>query len=210
MNKLLINREDFDCIGQVVKHCDYKKLCQAIGEAQDFDLRELFCGFWGSIEENWEDESEPWNSLINGGKFTDCRGNTQSFKGVKAILAYYAYSRYVYINEFNDTAIGNKKKNTEFSLPQDYRVIKDRSNKFRDMGRKEFERVEAFVCLVKRDRGGVFWNVDNEKETVSDFKGFDNADFCNCKPCGCNGICGSKTVVKGFGLRGRVIRKFGG
>ena len=47
----IINQSDFDCIGQVAKHCDLQKLCVAINEAQDFDLSELFCDFWNEILE---------------------------------------------------------------------------------------------------------------------------------------------------------------
>lgn len=184
----LISKKDFDCIGQVVNHCDLKKLNQAICEAQDFDLRNLFCdSFWYDIEQNWEDEK--YKELVNGATFENCSKGQSYFKGIKTVLAYYSYSRYLQINQINDTAVGHKQKNTNFSIPIDKDVINQHSDRYRSMGYDEFKRAEAYLCL----------NKDN----------FNNFDCSKCAPCGCNGFCGKKTKAKGYGFKSKIIKKNG-
>lgn len=209
----LIEQSDFDCVGQVAKHCDLPKLCIAINEAQDWDLEPLFCDFWNNIiqiskeiddylnqlkiyEECVENEGEdcempiePENyelkvNLLCGGSFEGCKG-IKSHKGVKRILTYYSYARYVILNGFNDTPNGLVGKTNDFAIPTPLNELKSFSNKYKDMGYESFKQTKDFLCRNK------------------DVFGFDS---CDCKPCGCaDGCCDSRTKIKSF--KSKIISK---
>lgn len=211
----IINQSDFDCIGQVAKHCDLQKLCVAINEAQEFDLSELFCDFWNEIleinnelkayEEAYKEYQEclelkeecieperPENyeakvNLICGGSFEVCNGKTGHHSGVKRILVYYAYSRYLPINEFNDTPNGQVAKTNQFSIPKPLKEIQGFADKYRNMGLESCKRTIKFLCA--------------NREVFPEFSSKD------CGSCKCGNDCSGKTKVKGYGFRGSIISK---
>lgn len=184
---MLIQKSDYAGIGQIANHCDLAKLTIATNEAEDFDLEGLFCDFWEDIKEHFSDPlEEPWKALIDGGEFEGCNGKTRSFKGIKKLIAYYGYARYIILNSFNDTPNGNVSKTNDFSIPKPLKELEYVADRYRSMGFQEFKKIMAYLCLNKE----LFEFESNE-----------------CKPCGCNGICGNKTKAKGYGFSGRIIEK---
>lgn len=61
--------------------------------------------------------------LLNGGYYTDKGGCKQHFEGIKAALAYLAYSRFIRNHSTNVTAYGVVAKMGEDSSPVDARTI---------------------------------------------------------------------------------------
>lgn len=208
----MIVQSDFDCIGQVAKHCDNEKLCIAIAEAQEFDLAELFCGFWDDIIAIWDEllaydaaviaceldpdcETPPTppenleqkRALICGGEYTGCNNNVRKQRGVKRILVYYAYSRYLVLNGFTDTPSGAVRKTNDFSIPTPLKETQSFADKYRTMGYETFKKVRSFLCV--------------EKDIFTTFESVD------CEPCGCGGKCSGETKAKGYGLRSSIITK---
>lgn len=185
---MLISKLDYHGIGQIANHCDLEKLEIATNEAEDFDLEGLFCDFWEDIKEHFSDDplEEPWKTLINGGEFESCGGKTRSLKGIKKIIAYYGYARYIILNSFNDTPSGNVSKTNDFSIPKPLKELEFVADKYRSMGYSEYQKTMAYLCLNKEQ---------------FDFESHE------CKPCGCNGMCGGKTKAKGYGIRGRNVSK---
>ncbi len=163
-----IKKEDFDCIGQVARHCDLDKLCIATEEAKIFDVIELFCfDFVDDVLNNWNSEEDEYKLLICGGKYTDKQGHNHYLLGFKKLWVYYSYSRYLLINQLNDTANGNVEKRNDFSLPTPLKEITDFSNKYRKMG------LEVYKNLLE------YLKENSEKYP----------HFGNCKNCG---ECGSE------------------
>lgn len=218
----IITQADFGCIGQVAMHCDNTKLCIAINEARDFDLAELFCGFWEDIigyftiienydnayaeylielaacEANPECDTppvapvEPHNydlirSLLCGGYFEGCGGKQRQHFGVKRMMVYYSYARYLLINGFSDTPGGVVRKTNEFSIPTPLKEIEAFADKYRTMGYESYKKTLAFLCVNK-----------------SSFENFDSRD---CKGCGCGGDTCGGTKAKGYGIKSSIIRK---
>lgn len=184
-----LKQSDFSGIGDVASHCDKRKLKIAINEAILFDLKPLLCAFFDDVDQNWQSTDPNWNKLINGGKFENCDGKDVGFEGLKKTLCYYAYARYVVINNFNDTSSGGVTKTNNFSVPKPLDELRAFSNKYRKMAYQLWEMVEAYLCRN------------------SDL--FPEFDTCNCEKCGCNGKCCNGNVnTKGFGYRGKVIEKY--
>lgn len=208
----IISQEDFDCIGQIAKHCDLPKLCIAINEAQDFDLAELFCDFWDSIleineevedykqalidfescDEDCVEPTIPENydlkvNLICGGSYEGCNDKVKKHFGVKRILTYYAYSRYLIINEFNDTPNGQVSKTNNFSIPKPLKEIQNVADKYRNMGYESYKKTIGFLCV--------------NREVFTDFNSKD------CGTCKCGSDCDHSTKVKGYGIKGKIITK---
>lgn len=204
-NLFNIIQSDFSCIGNVATHCDLPKLCIAINEAIQFDLSELFCSFWFDVESIYKevneylickekpecDIPEPENyelkySLIYGGNYKGCNEKKRSHLGLKSIAIYYAYSRYLQINGFNDTPNGNVQKTNDFSIPKDYREVKAYQDKYRSMGYDLYKKTLDFLCTNRE----VFQFESKE-----------------CKYCGCGPSCDSSTKAKGYGFNSSIISR---
>jgi hypothetical protein len=212
---ILIEQNDFACVGEVARHCDLKKLCIGIGEAQEFDLSNLFCDFctvildiWQEIElyqealaeyqacvdEGGEECIEPEApedyelklNLICGGTFEGCNGKTRNHLGVKRILVYYSYARYVLINSMNDTPNGGVTKTNDFSIPIAQKDLEKISDRYRTMGYESYKKTLNFICTNKEDLG---------------YEG-------KCGGCGCgDDDCRRETKAKGYGFNGSIIKK---
>jgi len=184
---IVLSRQDFYPFGQVAKHCNLEKLQIAINESILFDLKPLLCDLFHFIDEEWEDPNELAEALISPLTYEGCNGKTRSHQGIKTVLTYYAYARYVLINNFDDTPNGGVNKTNEWSIPKPYADLKNVSERYRNMGLDLWREVEAYICT--------------ERESYPD------GNFKNCKSCGCNGHQCGGTKNKGFGFKSSNITK---
>ena len=82
-----------------------------IREAQMFDLKKLVC------EELYQDivsdaPANDYTLLLEGGSYT-FEGKKYEFAGLKAVLAYFAYARYIFVGHQVDTPMGIKVKENQ-------------------------------------------------------------------------------------------------
>jgi hypothetical protein len=187
---ITLTKADFRDLGQVAQHCDQEKLEIAVQEAVMYDIKPLLCDLFWDVNDNWTDTSGVYFDLITETQYENCRGNDVKHPGVSKVLKYFAYARYILVNGFEDTPMGQVQKNQQFSIPKSYGDLKAYSNKYRAMAKESWREVEAFLCKNK---------------DVTEYEKF---GFKNCSAsCDCNGDCGTKTKAKGFGVRSRNIRK---
>lgn len=129
MARLLINKNDFKDYKQISKGKDVELIEQYIQEAQDLDLKEIVCReFYYDLLKNFQ--LPAYQKLIHGETYTDAEGNEIEYKGIKAVLVYYAYARYVLRGHVTDTPFGMVQKTNEFSQPvssAEKREVRDRS-----------------------------------------------------------------------------------
>lgn len=183
---IVITQDDFNVIGQVAKHCNLDKLNIAINESIKFDIKPLVCDLFKDITDNWSEESGIWHDIIISKDFTGCGGVNKSHYGLKEVLVRYSYARYIILNGLDDTPNGGVTKSNNWSIPKPYSDLKNVSDRYRSMAYEQWKEVEEYICLNKY----VY-----------------NANFLDCKSCGCNGKCGSKTKSKGYGIKGTNISK---
>ena len=193
-------KSDFEGIGEIANHCDYTKLDVAINEAVKFDLHPLLCDlFWlvkpyfnSAFNESFNEDftstenSEKMIKFLNGGSYKSCNGIKKEFEGVKKVLAYYAYARYVIVNAYNDTGTGLKRKENLDSLPLSQKELEQISDRYRSMGFETWERLQEYLCSEKR-----FFKYSSKE----------------CKDCGCRGSDCRGTKAKGYGARVKIISK---
>ncbi len=210
-----ILQSDFNCVGLVAKHCDLQKMHIAIEESKTFDIIPLFCfDFFNDVLENWDipaeipnpdfideettleipgtipnpDYIQQYEDLINGGNYVGCNEKQQRNLGLKRVWVYYAYARYMLINQFNDTANGTVQKQNDFSIPTPLKEVTAFSNKYRAMGKEAYESVLDYLC--------------QNKDLFPKF------DDCNCKlKCGCSGKCSCGKTKKLSGFKFSTVRK---
>lgn len=206
--KNYISQSDFDCVGLVATHCDLKKLCIATEESKVFDIIPLFCfDFVNDVLENWNisptlpepteenpentipnPEFEKYQKLICGGNYEDGNGRQYFNMGFKKVWIYYAYARYILINQVNDTANGTVRKQNDWSVPTPLKEVSDISNKYRNMGKAAFESLQEFLC---------------QNQSV-----YPKFDGCNCKKqCGCAGACNCGKTKKLTGFKFSTVKK---
>lgn len=129
MARLLINKNDFKEYKQVSKGKDVELIEQYIQEAQDIDLKEIVCReFYYDLLKNFQ--LSEYQKLIHGETYTDADGNVIEYKGIKAVLVYFAYARYILRGHITDTPFGVVQKTNEFSQPvssAEKREVRDRS-----------------------------------------------------------------------------------
>lgn len=160
---LLINKNDFKEYRQLSKGRDVELIETYIQEAQELDLKNLLCrAFYFDVLNNYQQPA--YQALIHGETYTDAEGNTIEFKGLKAVLVYYAYARYVMRSSATDTPFGMVQKTTEFSQPVS-------SSEKRDMRDR---------CIVD---AGEYWK---ECKLYLDFKEETFPKWAECADCGCS------------------------
>lgn len=186
----LIQR-DFDCIGQVAKHCNWSQLCIAIERALTFDLIPLVCyDDWKRISDSYneiyrvESETDRFNgtfdetfdytfktdwkysNLWNGGEFKGCGGKWHKHEGLKRVWIYFAYAQYVIESAQKDTPTGRKVLDNDFSIPVNYKELQVIEDKYRSMAFEAWEGVKLYLCSIGERK--------------------------DCKDCGCDDKCDGK------------------
>lgn len=144
--------EDLKEIGQISRNCDIEKLNIAEMEAFNFDLTPLIDCYSIEISNNWQEKEGVWFNVINPNTFDnkDCK-NCGYHKGLKSVLAYFTFARYMILNEFNDTPNGNVSKSNDFSFPTNYKALKDRADMYREMAKYTMEGVVNYMRVNRND-----------------------------------------------------------
>lgn len=161
---LLINKNDFKEYRQLSKGRDVELIESYIQEAQEFDLKNLLCRtFYFDLINNYQQPA--YQALIHGETYTDADGNSIEFKGLKAVIVYYAYSRYVMQSSAIDTPFGMVQKTTEFSQPVSLSEKRDISDRAAISAAAYWEECKLYL--------------DKKSDTFPKWK--------ECSDCGCDG-----------------------
>jgi len=144
MSTLLINKNDFKDYKSISKGRDFDSIEQYIQEAQDLDLKDLMCrAFFYDIIKNYQ---EPlYQDLINGCTYTNIYGYEVEFKGIKPVLVYFAYARYIFRSHVSDTPFGAVQKTNEFSTPISSTEKRDIRDRYRTDAMQYWDEVKIYL-----------------------------------------------------------------
>lgn len=123
MGVLLINKNNIGEFKALSNGVDISKIEQYIEAAQEFDLKEIICReFYFDILKNYQEDK--YQKLIHGDTYDD-GDMTVEFKGLKPVIAFFAYARYILFGNVQDTGFGFVQKTNEFSEPIQEKQKKD-------------------------------------------------------------------------------------
>lgn len=194
MEILLISHSDFTPYRTISDNVnDVKRLHPFIIEAQRIDLINNYTGkdFYFDIVSTYKSyvdkvafnstnpappilkiitpKEQAFGNLVNGMETVDAEGNVNGFySGLKPVLVYLTYARFVLNDQIRSTPSGFVKKNTDFSERISYKEIQEMSS-----------RATADAS--------VFWGfVKDWMKSDAFFKTYHKADDCDCGSA-CNG-----------------------
>lgn len=191
-----ISPADFTSVGVVANTCNFNKLNQAIEESLQFDVIHVFgYQFVKLLLDNWkvQNTGDPIKDqavkiVIEGGEYVVPDSNpkrVEYFQGIKKIWLYYAYGKYIHINQFDDSPVGLKYKESQFSTGVGIKEIVALENKYKNMAKDAQDHTKEFLCRVRSL--------------------FPEYDTCGCiLPCGCKGFCsctGRHRKLTGFRMK---------
>ena len=178
LETLLIEKSDFDCIGQVAKHCSWDQLCIFIREQQNLYLLPKigYCLF-SKLMANPTDTVV--QKLLCGGEYTGCNGIVKYQFGLKRVLVHASYAAYIYRHGFIDTPFGVVQKLNQDSLPAPIIELKSIKNEHYTNAELYFEGVKDFICTVKDNELFKDCFCENSFANLIDYGNFIDSIHCN-------------------------------
>jgi hypothetical protein len=117
----LVNRDDIALFKQISKTVVDAKLNDVIIQTQIDDIRPLL---GESLFNDLMNDVSSYSDLMDGGTYT-YNGITYTNYGLKAVISYYVYARYMMFGAVIDTPFGLVEKlNNQDSKPVDYSIKK--------------------------------------------------------------------------------------
>jgi hypothetical protein len=118
----LITAQEFAAYRNISKKLNIGKIDECIKLAQSVDLFDILGEFLFDVIGNKDEAS--YADLMSGSTFTVSSSNYIQ-EGIKSLLADYAYGRYLYAINTNQTSFGLVQKINDDSTPIDRNMIKD-------------------------------------------------------------------------------------
>lgn len=218
LEPLLIEKSDFDCIGQVAKHCDWEQLCIYIREQQNLSLLpkigqclwnmilcyKMYKDCIDEVEEGDPEDCDPCNyaedpvtqnifdNLICGGSFTGCDGTKKIHFGIQRMLVHYAYGAYVYRHGFVDTPFGVVQKMNQDSVPAPMKELRSLMKEHQSNAEYYWQMTKDYLCTLK---------------DVPPFSDCLDCVHCECD-CRCNHCKGKHKTLQNRGPKFSNVSKF--
>ncbi len=162
--ELLITKADVSEVLQVAIGYNEQEFNVFIREAQDFDYRELVCEDFFNDMIRKHDE-EPYLKLIAGGDY-EYDQKEYNFRGLKDVLCYFTYARFILKCNYTSTSHGFTIKKTPHSEPMSLEERRNMYYKYKKEANLIHERV---VMFIERSGNYDLWDACNEpcKSSVS-------------------------------------------
>lgn len=113
--ELLITPDEIKKLGRPIGNVDENKIKAFIREAEHMSVKPVIGDelYLKLLEKG--DSEEDYKTLLNGGTYTDSRGNVFSFMGLRVAISYYVYAQNVMSGDFESTRYGMVLKDGDFS-----------------------------------------------------------------------------------------------
>lgn len=149
---LLITHADFIPYADInVNINDVKKLNPYILQAQFIDIKKfLGVDLYNDLLLDFDSipSLSKYSNLLNGSTYT-INSKSYTHEGLKPVLVYYAYSRYIINKNDNDTAYGLVQKKNEFSEPSNDKALTRKSDYANSIANAYLDSVISFLNYSK-------------------------------------------------------------
>lgn len=202
LEPVIICKDDFECVGQVAKSCDWDQLCIYIREQQNlsllpkigqclFDKILKYCqGWFLKTESCQEDEYDILKHLFLGGRYTACDGTSRIHFGLKRVLVHWTYGAYIYRHGLIDTPFGVVQKVNQDSIAAPLKDLEKINIEQRNNAEYYWRLTRDFLCSVK------------------DCPELADCNICDCiKDCACH-VCKKGATLQRRGSKFSNISKF--
>lgn len=143
------------------------KYAQLEKEVEDSDLRDLLgVALLQDLQDNPTDENNV--KLLDEYSFEDCNGNTVKHKGLRYVLAYLIYARYIGSSFVNDTFTGFMVKTRTDSELINEGTIKRLQNENRKLALTEWDLIKEYLNL-NCDTYTLWISSESKKPTLPKF-----------------------------------------
>lgn len=128
---------------------DQTRIEPYIQEAQYSDLRPLlndvlYLDFLKKVNDTTAPEYQAYQDLLNGREYVH-DGNTLEYPGLKPMIAYYTYARFITKNPVHITRFGAMQKVNDQSEPVDPALLKINVNEARSLGLMYQDQAKEFL-----------------------------------------------------------------
>lgn len=148
LENIWIDKSDFDCIGQVAKHCDWDQLCVFIREQKNlFIIPKIGYCLVKIIDANPSDETV--QKLLCGGEYEKPDGTPGYFFGLKRVLTHASYAAYIFRHGMVDTPFGVVQKLNQDSLPTPLNELRSIKNEHYNNALLYMDDFKAFLDTFK-------------------------------------------------------------
>ena len=136
------------------------KYTQLATEVEDVELRDLLgTALLQDLQANPTSEANV--KLLDEYEFEDCNGNTVKHKGLRYVLAYFNYAKYVGSSFIVDTFSGFKQQNTPNSDPVSEGTMKRLQTENNKIAMRSWELIKEYLDLNYTDYP--LWNYTKSK-----------------------------------------------
>jgi len=136
-----------------------KRYYQIAKEVESLELEKMLgCAFAQDVIDNYAN----YTDLLQGSEFTDVYGNIVSHKGLKYVLAFLNYSRYVGESYISDTFTGMVKKTRQDSETISSGDIRRLQQDAREIAMNAFELIRMYLNNNKETYP--LWNQTSDKK----------------------------------------------
>ncbi len=141
--ELLIDKQTVSKYLNVAIGCSDKDFNRYIEEAQEFDLRPLICeDFFNSLLINHA--TPAWHELLEESKY-EYQGKHYQHSGLKKVLAYFSYSRYILKHNITDSSHNFVIKKTPHAEPLSLEERRDFYYRYQADANTLFDNVKTFL-----------------------------------------------------------------
>lgn len=146
------------------------KYTQIATEVENNELRQLIgAAFLNDLQINY---ATLWNGkLLNGDSYNDCAGNAVKHRGLKFVLSYLNYVKYLNVSDVADTFTGFVAKTHENAQPlAEGRIIR-LQNDAKNIALSEFEMIKQYLDLNAVNFPYWYYSTPNKKIYTPVFTG---------------------------------------
>ena len=113
--ELLITPEEVKRLGRPIGNVEESKIKAFIREAEHLSVKPVIGDeLYLKLLDKGETE-EDYKTLLNGGSYSDSKGNVFSFMGLRVAISYYVYAQNVMSGDFESTRYGMVLKDSDYS-----------------------------------------------------------------------------------------------